>query len=60
MANSNIPEGMVRLELTGLESASFFGRGKELIEIVDTKDDLIDILTPEDIKVWYKLDVIPG
>ena len=33
--------------------SSAFGRGKSVLRLTDPSDDLIDILTDEDIAAWY-------
>lgn len=44
--------------LTG-KTSSAFGRGKSVLRLADPSDDLVDILTDEDVALWYtdKLDV---
>ena len=33
-----------------------FGRGRDEIVTVDPNDDFVDILSPEDIALWYAVD----
>ena len=33
--------------------SSAFGRGKSVLQLADPNDDLIDILTDDDIAAWY-------
>jgi prevent-host-death family protein len=43
---------VARLDAVRPKSANPFGRGKGLIETVNSKDDLIDILSPKEAAPW--------
>ena len=36
----------------GVQSSAF-GRGKSVLQLADPSDDLIDLLTDDDVRAWY-------
>jgi prevent-host-death family protein len=47
---------VARLDSARAKVAKPFGRGKELVQTVNPKDDLVGILSSEDASAWYRID----
>ncbi len=49
-------KAVARLDGARTKAASPFGRGKDLVQTVNPKDDLIELLTSSDTNAWYRID----